>query len=135
MKPSGFAPVRQARRNAARVSYTVWVVQLTSTRIRRLLRHRRYAVAVLVFVLGLSTAMAVHHGDPMDMSTAGMTLMASTCLAVVATALAVRVVAGVLPLRRPTLPRYASWTSIAAPPPLPRARAGPLFLELQVLLR
>jgi len=87
-------------------------------------------LALLVLVVGLSSAVAVHHGDPMAMHTSG-----GVCLAVFAGAMVLasgRSSSGV-PLRRPRTIRLRA-SSFALPvQPEPRARAGPIRLQVMRL--
>ncbi len=100
--------------------------------LRRGLRRSRRRLAVLLVLLGLAGAVAVHHGMPMDMHMPGPAM----CLAVLGGALVL--FAGVA--LTSAFPRPPSATNLATPRALvvlsPRcapARAGPLYLRLAVL--
>ncbi|WP_320670891.1 hypothetical protein [Patulibacter defluvii] len=112
--------------------------------IRRRLRRGRRLLALVLVVLGLGGAVAVHHGMPMAGDGHGHQ-MAMTCLAVLQVGAALTIVAAALhrAARRRRWP-WSRWigplvaTPLPAPPP-PRARAGPppepRFLRLAVIRR
>jgi len=108
---------------------------------RRIARGRRH-ISVLMAVLALGAAVAVHHdGVAMgDMgSHQGMSLALEICLGVmtaVGTALAA-VTFGVLALARPQQRwfRIPAAPVVRARPPVPRARAGPPLLCLLCVSR
>lgn len=97
------------------------------SRTRAWLTTSRHRFVVLVLVAGLFSAVAVHHGDPMAMHTSG-----GVCLAVFAGAMVLasgRSSSGVR-LRRPR-PFRLRPSSFALPvQPEPRARAGPIRLQV-----
>ena len=98
------------------------------------MRGSRRRLAVLLMVLGLGGAVAVHHAMPMDMhAMAGH----SVCLAVLAAG--ALLVAAAFAVRR-VRPRPPRRTSVRIPASRPvaccwstPARAGPLYLRLSVL--
>ncbi len=100
---------------------------------KRVLRRSRHRLTLLLVLLGLASAVAVHHGMPMDMHAMGGQAI---CLAVLGGALLL--VTGVVltaVARRRARPTDLS-TPRALIVPLPRsapARAGPLYLRLAVL--
>lgn len=104
--------------------------RMSPSRTRSWLTASRHRLALLVLVVGLSSAVAVHHGDPMAMHTSG-----GVCLAVFAGAMVLassRSSSGVR-LRRPRPVRLRP-TSFALPvQPEPRARAGPIRLQVMRL--
>jgi len=104
-------------------------------RVRTALRRSRRKLVVALAVIGLAGAVAAHHGAPMDMHAMPAAAM---CLAIVAVAgAAVTAGAAVAAWRRIWAPVIRcgprpGWTSEQRRPP---ARAGPLFLRLQILRR
>jgi len=106
---------------------------MTPLSLRRVLRRSRYRVAVVLVLLGLGAAVAVHHGLPMDMQDMPGHAI---CLAVLGGGLLLT--AGVaLTAAARRLPRSAEHPTLRALiVPSPRsapARAGPLYLRLAVL--
>jgi peptidoglycan/LPS O-acetylase OafA/YrhL len=103
--------------------------------LRAALRRSRREFVVALAVLGLAGAVAAHHGVPMDMHSMPA---AALCLAIVTVAGAVVAVgAAVVFWRRIWAPvvrcgARSGWASARRGPP---ARAGPLFVWLQVLRR
>jgi hypothetical protein len=104
-------------------------------RIRRSLRHSRRRLAVLVAVIALGGVVSLHHSRPamgaMDHSMSkGMTI----CLAIVTAAgIAIAVAAaGLFPWRQwsPTSELSFVPSSVPRRPPLARARAGPVVLQV-----
>lgn len=109
----------------------LWVPspRMSSFSIRARLSSSRHPLVALVLVLVLSGALAVHHGAPMAMHTAG-----EVCLAVCAGAvlLARRRVACV-PARHPRPLRLRPVSRPLPTAPEPRARAGPILLQVMRL--
>lgn len=102
---------------------------MSSCSIRAWLRSSRHPLVALVLVLALSGALAVHHGAPMAMHMAG-----GVCLAVFAGAVVLaRRRVGSLRVRclRPRTLRPVSLSVPAGPEP--RARAGPILLQVMRL--
>lgn len=105
---------------------------MTPLQLRRALRHSRRRLAILVVLLGLGGAVAVHHGMPMDMHAMPGQVI---CLAVLGAAALIAggsaLLAGLrrLPRARDVgLPR----TLVVIQPRSVPARAGPLYLALSV---
>lgn len=96
---------------------------------RAWLEMSRHRFVVLVLVAALSSAVAVHHGDPMAMHMPGGVCLAIFAGAVVLASSRSRTVR----LRRPRPVRLRP-TSVALPvQPEPRARAGPIRLQVMRL--
>ncbi|MEV4423363.1 hypothetical protein AB0L40_25830 [Patulibacter sp. NPDC049589] len=119
---------------------------MSALRIRALLERSRRGLLVVLLVLGLGGAVALHHAMPESMPMDGMhgEHAMATCLGVIAAGVAIVVVAGVARRRRRRVgvPRPAATPRLADVlrhhPPLVRARAGPpvvLYLRLGVLRR
>jgi len=102
---------------------------MSSCSIRARLSSSRDPLVALVIVLVLSGALAVHHGAPMAMHMAG-----EVCLAVCAGAvLLTRRRVACVPARRPQ-PLRLRPVSLPVPiAPQPRARAGPIVLQVMRL--
>lgn len=103
--------------------------------IRFALRRSRYRFTVVVVLLVLGGAVAVHHGMPqMHSMPAGAVCLAVLGAVVLLGAAISAVRQGRLGLPRP-LPRRALSSLIPAPPLAIAARAGPLYLRFGVLRR
>ena len=101
--------------------------------IRALLHASRRRLAIVVVLLGLAGAVAVHHGMPMDMHAMGGH---TVCLALVlaGVALAAAVAIAVKPARaRRLADQRAPVTRLSRSCRSVPARAGPLYLRLAVL--
>jgi hypothetical protein len=104
-------------------------------RIRRSLRHSRRRLAVLVAVIALGGVVSLHHsGLAMGAMDHGIGAGVAVCLAIVTaagTAIAVAAVGLLLWRRRRVAPDFVLVRSSARPrPPLARARAGPVVLQV-----
>jgi hypothetical protein len=102
-------------------------------RVRTGLRRSRRRLVVALAVIGLAGAVAAHHGAPMDVHAMPAAAM---CLAIVAVAGAAvgAAVAGWRGVWAPVI-ACGSRPGWASGPRRPPARAGPLFLRLQILRR
>ncbi|MHB8659587.1 MAG: hypothetical protein ACYC91_16880 [Solirubrobacteraceae bacterium] len=104
-------------------------------RIRQVLLASRRRLAVVCAVLALGGVLSLHHSaSAMGAMDHGMTTGMTVCLAIVvavATAVAV-VVTGLLPWRQscPASDLLFLWSSVPLRPPLARARAGPIVLQV-----
>jgi hypothetical protein len=114
--------------------------------IRRRLLRRRGHLALLVAVFALAGAVAAHHGGvamgdmqhdkhgaDMTMTVETMCLAAFTLIGAAVAAVAIGLVA--LGRWRPSLLLAATEQMRRVRAPVPRARAGPVFIQLCVLLR
>lgn len=109
---------------------------MSAMALRTALRRRRRTAAIVAVLLGLSSALAVHHSDPMAaMPAHGMAVMAGVCLGIVGAAAALRVVTGVVELPRVVVRALGATRPGSAAVPEPAARAGPTFALLQVIRR
>ncbi len=104
-------------------------------RLRRLFSRSRSRLALTVAVVGLAGAVVAHH-TPIDMhAMAGMTAT-MICLAVLSPATLVAAALNILPRVRPRPPTVRILRALWIPQSRgTRARAGPLYLRLQVLRR
>jgi hypothetical protein len=104
-------------------------------RIRRLLRHSRRRLALVVAVIALGGVVSLHHSGPaMGAMDHGMSKGMTVCLAIVSavgTAIAIAA-AGLFPWRQscPTSELSIVPSSVPRRPPLARARAGPVVLQV-----
>src|SRR4051794_20071536 len=108
---------------------------MSAITVNRLLRRARRHLVVVAAIAVCGGAVAAHHTMPVDMHAMPAAAM---CLAVLGVA-AVSAGAAVLRRASPLLPRVCGcWIPHRAPVARPRmapARAGPLFMQLQVLRR
>lgn len=119
---------------------------MSAIAIRRTLVRRRGHLALLTAVFALAGAVAAHHGGVAvgdtphgehgaDVSVAveTMCMAAFTVVGAAVAAIAIGLIA--LGRWRPSLMPAAEERMRVARPPVPRARAGPVFIRLCVLLR
>ena len=133
-RPHGTGFVHRGNSATKDARLTVTPATLGAIRVRARLRRARRGPLLLLAVLALSGAVAVHH-VPADMH--GMAMAAELCLAVVVAAVAAARVDTVAHLGARVLPQLFGRerpTHTRSERPI-RSRAGPRFLRLLVLRR